>query len=134
MHPAFPAPHLRTNGVLSVLTQRMHTLTTVLQCLNLCILSAVLLGILYLFFGAFPLVFQNNHGFSTSQTGLGKRQGQHLCRGMLIRTTAFLGLFVGMITGVSTDPIWRRVYGRLVDKAQGSEPGMQKRLTIRLTC
>jgi hypothetical protein len=76
--------------------------------LNLCILSAILLGILYLFFGAFPLVFQNNHGFSISQTGL-----------------AFLGIFVGMLTGISTDPIWRRIYGRLVRQReeQGGEPG-----------
>lgn len=83
-------------------------LTAVFQCLNLCILSAILLGILYLFFGAFPLVFQNNHGFSISQTGL-----------------AFLGLFVGMITGICTDPIWKRIYGRLVQQReeQGGEPG-----------
>ncbi|KKY14154.1 putative benomyl methotrexate resistance protein [Diplodia seriata] len=40
------------------------------MCLNLCILSSILLGILYLFFGAFPLVFQNNHGFTLSQVGL----------------------------------------------------------------
>ncbi|KAL1629919.1 hypothetical protein SLS54_000777 [Diplodia seriata] len=53
------------------------------MCLNLCILSSILLGILYLFFGAFPLVFQNNHGFTLSQVGL-----------------AFLGLFVGMILGI----------------------------------
>jgi hypothetical protein len=72
------------------------------------VLSAILLGILYLFFGAFPLVFQNNHGFSISQTGL-----------------AFLGLLVGMLTGVCTDPIWRKVYGRLVRQReeQGGEPG-----------
>lgn len=50
------------------------------MCLNLCILSAILLGILYLFFGAFPLVFEKNHGFTISQTGL-----------------TFLGLFVGMV-------------------------------------
>ncbi|KAH7069750.1 benomyl/methotrexate resistance protein [Paraphoma chrysanthemicola] len=78
------------------------------MCLNLCILSAILLGILYLFFGAFPLVFQNNHGFSIAQTGL-----------------AFLGLFVGMLAGICTDPIWRRIYGRLVRQReeQGGEPG-----------
>ncbi|KAJ4988291.1 bicyclomycin resistance [Stagonosporopsis vannaccii] len=78
------------------------------MCLNLCILSAILLGILYLFFGAFPLVFRTNHGFSVSQVGL-----------------AFLGLFVGMLTGICTDPIWRRIYGRLVRQreAQGGEPG-----------
>jgi hypothetical protein len=83
-------------------------LTVVFQCLSLCILSAILLGILYLFFGAFPLVFQNNHGFSISQVGL-----------------AFLGLLVGMLTGISTDPIWRRIYGRLVRQREekGGEPG-----------
>ncbi|CAO2647530.1 Nn.00g084520.m01.CDS01 [Neocucurbitaria sp. VM-36] len=78
------------------------------MCLNLCILSAILLGILYLFFGAFPLVFQNNHGFSIAQTGL-----------------TFLGLLVGMLTGICTDPIWRRIYNRLVRQReeQGGEPG-----------
>lgn len=77
------------------------------MCLNLCILSAILLGILYLFFGAFPLVFQNNHGFSLSQTGL-----------------TFLGLFVGMIAGICSDPIWRRWYEKLVqaNTPQGEEP------------
>lgn len=36
-----------------------------------------------------------------------------------------MGLFVGMLTGVCTDPIWRRIYGRLVRQrqAQGGEPG-----------
>lgn len=29
------------------------------MCFNLCLFSAILLGILYLFFGAFPLVFEN---------------------------------------------------------------------------
>ncbi|KAF4543191.1 uncharacterized protein LTHEOB_6925 [Lasiodiplodia theobromae] len=78
------------------------------MCLNLCILSSILLGILYLFFGAFPLVFENNHGFTLSQVGL-----------------AFLGLFVGMALGISTDPLWRRNYARLVQRreAQGGEPG-----------
>lgn len=78
------------------------------MCLNLCILSAILLGILYLFFGAFPLVFEKNHGFNISQTGL-----------------TFLGLFVGMVLGISSDPLWRRNYARLVRQreAQGGEPG-----------
>ena len=31
--------------------------------LNLCLFSAILLGVLYLFFGAFEIVFTNNHGF-----------------------------------------------------------------------
>lgn len=65
--------------------------------LNTCLLSAILLGILYLFFGAFPLVFGNNHHFTVSQIGL-----------------SFLGLFVGMIMGILTEPIWRWNYKRLV--------------------
>lgn len=96
------------------------TMGTGKKCLNLCLLSAILLGILYLFFGAFPLVFGNNHGFTLSQTGL-----------------AFLGLLVGMLTGVSSDPIWRRVYGRLVrqreeqgGQAGGSEPEFRLASTI----
>jgi hypothetical protein len=72
------------------------------------------LGILYLFFGAFPLVFQNNHGFSIAQTGL-----------------SFLGLFVGMLTGIASDPLWRRCYDRLVRQNEGgSEPEFRLPSTI----
>ena len=66
----------------------------------------------YLFFGAFPLVFEKNHGFTISQTGL-----------------TFLGLFVGMIAGIMSDPLWRKNYDRLVrqrsariGEADASEP------------
>ncbi len=78
------------------------------MCLNLCIFSAILLGVLYLFFGAFPLVFVNNHGFSLHQVGL-----------------TFLGLLVGMLAGISTDPLFHRYYEMLVRKreADGGEPG-----------
>ncbi|TKA68551.1 hypothetical protein B0A49_06812, partial [Cryomyces minteri] len=78
------------------------------MCLNLCILSAILLGILYLFFGAFPLVFKNNHGFTLSQSGL-----------------TFLGIFIGMIMGILSDPLWRKNYVCLIRKReeQGGEPG-----------
>lgn len=69
------------------------------------------------FFGAFPLVFQNNHGFTISQTGL-----------------AFLGLFVGMLVGITTDLFWRRVYNRLVQRSEaqggGSEPEFRLSATI----
>ena len=78
------------------------------MCLNLCLLSAILLGILYLFFGAFALVFETNHGFSLWQEGL-----------------TFLGIFVGMVIGVCCDPLWRRNYARLVRQREnaGGEPG-----------
>lgn len=69
------------------------------MCLNLCILTALLLGILYLSFGAFPLVFDNNHGFSLSQTGL-----------------SFLGILVGMMIGIASDPLWKKKYADLLHK------------------
>ncbi|EDN99438.1 hypothetical protein SS1G_02292 [Sclerotinia sclerotiorum 1980 UF-70] len=82
------------------------------MCLNLCVFSAILLGILYLFFGAFPLVFEGNHGFQQYQVGL-----------------AFLGLFIGMVLGAATDPFWQKNYARLIKQREqmtgevgGSEP------------
>ena len=59
------------------------------MCLNLCIFSAILLGVLYLFFGAFNLVFSHNHSFELWQIGL-----------------SFLGLLVGLAAGVFTDPLY----------------------------
>lgn len=67
------------------------------MCLLLCMYSALLLGILYLFFGAFPLVFETNHGFELWQTGM-----------------TFLGLMVGMFVSFATMPLWKRNYLRLV--------------------
>ncbi|KAF2396958.1 MFS general substrate transporter [Trichodelitschia bisporula] len=74
-------------------------LTLEVMCLNLCILSAILLGILYLFFGAFVFVFREVYGFSLEQTGI-----------------TFLGIMVGMLIGISTDPFWRRNYQKLVKR------------------
>lgn len=69
------------------------------------------------FFGAFPLVFQNNHNFTVSQTGL-----------------SFLGLFVGMLAGIISDLFWRRRYNRLVQRSEaqggGSEPEFRLPATI----
>ncbi|KAF4962165.1 hypothetical protein FSARC_9739 [Fusarium sarcochroum] len=66
------------------------------MCLNLCLYSAILLGILYLFFGAFPLIFSNVYGFNLWQIGL-----------------SFLGIAAGLIVGIATNPIWHRVHLRL---------------------
>jgi hypothetical protein len=71
------------------------------MCMLLCLYSALLLGILYLFFGAFPLVFRVNHDFELWQVGL-----------------TFCGLGVGMIVGVMTDPWWHKNYSRLVRKQE----------------
>lgn len=72
------------------------------MCLLLCLFSAILLGILYLFFGAFSLIFGNVYGFNLWQTGL-----------------AFLGIMVGMLAASATNPIWHRVYNRLLAQNGG---------------
>jgi hypothetical protein len=76
------------------------------MCLNLCIFSAILLGILYLFFGAFPLVFGKTHGFNLWQSGL-----------------TFLGLGIGMIVAIFTDPLWHHIRTKLIRKLE-SETGV----------
>ncbi|KAF7593972.1 hypothetical protein BBP40_010369 [Aspergillus hancockii] len=81
------------------------------MCFCLCIFSAILLGIIYLFFGAFQLVFGNVYGLELWQRGL-----------------CFLGLFVGMVFAILSDPFWRRVYQRLEEKhkrAGGTEEDFQ---------
>lgn len=81
------------------------------MCLNLCLFSAIVLGILYLFFGAFNLVFTEIYGFNTWLVGM-----------------SFLGLLIGMLLAIGTDPIWHRNYNRLLKKheartgQQTSEP------------
>jgi hypothetical protein len=57
------------------------------MCLNLCLFSAIVLGIQYLFFGAFGIVFRNNHNFELWQIGL-----------------TFSGISVGMLAAVATVP------------------------------
>ncbi|KAJ5150877.1 drug/proton antiporter YHK8 [Penicillium canariense] len=82
--------------VLRSMHRPLVLLTMEPMCLNLCVFSAILLGILYLFFGAFQLVFNEVYGFNQWQRGL-----------------CFMGLFVGMVLAIMSDPIWRRNYMRL---------------------
>ncbi|KAL3445809.1 major facilitator superfamily domain-containing protein [Aspergillus insuetus] len=63
------------------------------MCFCLCLYSAILLGILYLFFGAFQIVFQSVYGFELWQCGL-----------------SFLGLLAGMVLAVLSDPYWTSHY------------------------
>ncbi|PYI01080.1 MFS transporter [Aspergillus sclerotiicarbonarius CBS 121057] len=97
--------------VLRSIYRPLLLLTLEPMCLNLCIFSAILLGILYLFFGAFQLVFDNVYGFELWQRGL-----------------CFLGLFVGMLFAIFSDPLWRRNYVRLElkhEKAVGRSDDFQ---------
>ncbi|KAF5007706.1 hypothetical protein FDECE_5954 [Fusarium decemcellulare] len=82
------------------------------MCLCLDLFSAILLGILYLFFGAFQLVFRTNHGMNLWQIGL-----------------TFLGLLVGLLIAAASNPIWANIRMRLLKKHEketgqvgGSEP------------
>lgn len=94
--------------VLTSLKRPFQLLVFEPMVLNLCLYSAILLGILYLFFGAFSLVFRENHAFTLSQVGL-----------------TFLGILVGMVCGILCDPFFRSYYLKLVAQreANGGEPG-----------
>lgn len=63
------------------------------MALLLNIWSALLLGILYLTFQAFPIVFETGHGFNVQLTGL-----------------TFLGIGIGMIAAISSQPIWNKIF------------------------
>jgi hypothetical protein len=67
--------------------------------LILNVYTAVLLGLLYLFFGAFPLIFRTNHGFNLWQVGL-----------------TFMGLLVAMIIACLSTPYWTRLRHAMVAK------------------
>lgn len=85
------------------------------MCLNLCIFSAILLGVLYLFFGAFQLVFGNVYHFSLWQRGC-----------------SFLGLLVGMILAILTDPFWRWNYAKFESRHLQSTPDAEYKPEWRL--
>lgn len=69
------------------------------MALILDLYSAILLGILYLFFGAFPLVFEGVYGFNLWQTGL-----------------TFLGLLLGMFSGAMMSGVWVKVRVWLIER------------------
>ncbi|KAF4637041.1 hypothetical protein G7Y89_g1039 [Cudoniella acicularis] len=61
--------------------------------------TSLLQGILYLFFGAFPLVFANNHDFNLWQIGL-----------------TFLGLLIGNVIACLFNPYWHKNWMGLISK------------------
>lgn len=87
------------------LTRPFQMLALEPMCLCLDLYSAILLGILYLFFGAFPLVFKTTHGMNLWQAGL-----------------TFLGIIIGMVLGAAMSPVWVKLRQRLTDRAQVKEP------------
>ncbi|KAJ7049930.1 major facilitator superfamily domain-containing protein [Mycena amicta] len=67
--------------------------------------TAILLGILYLFFQAFPLIFEKGHHFNVQMTGL-----------------SFLGIGLGMFIGLATQPWWNRRIARVAAANGGKAP------------
>jgi len=67
--------------------------------------NALILGILYLAFQAFPIIFENGHGFNMQDTGL-----------------SFLGIGLGMVLALATQPFWNRFNHREGLKYNGKPP------------
>ncbi|KAI6103948.1 major facilitator superfamily domain-containing protein [Pisolithus croceorrhizus] len=67
--------------------------------------NALLLGILYLAFQAFPIIFQDKHHFNLQMTGL-----------------SFLGLGIGMLLALSTLPLWNRLFEHKAKQVDGTYP------------
>jgi len=75
------------------------------MALLLALWNALVLGILYLAFQAFPIIFEEGHGFNVQMTGM-----------------SFLGIGLGMIIALASQPYWNRVYGREFKKYGGNAP------------
>lgn len=95
-------------------TRPFQLLAREAMLLLLCLWSALLLGILYLFFVAFPIVFAE-HGFNLQEIGL-----------------SFLGIGIGMISAVCTMPYWARHYTRLVQTKGNGTPEPEFRLPVAM--
>ncbi|EIW61904.1 MFS general substrate transporter [Trametes versicolor FP-101664 SS1] len=75
------------------------------MALALDLWSALVLGILYLAFQAFPIIFEDVHGFNVQQTGL-----------------SFLGIGIGMFAALGTQPYWNGLFARQTIQYKGNAP------------
>ncbi|KAF5362585.1 hypothetical protein D9757_013322 [Collybiopsis confluens] len=73
--------------------------------------SALIFGILYLTFQAFPIIFGKGHGFNVQEVGL-----------------SFIGIGIGMLAGVMTQPFFNRYLLRQAERAGGVLPPPEARL------
>lgn len=72
---------------------------------NRIVRSALLLGILYLAFQAFPIIFGEVHGFNTQSVGL-----------------SFLGIGLGMMIALASQPFWNRLFAQQAKSLKGDPP------------
>ena len=74
--------------------------------------TALVLGILYLAFQAFPIIFGDEHGFNTQMVGC-----------------SFLGIGLGLCLGTCTQIYWNKLYRQHHEKHNGNPPP-----EVRLIC
>ncbi|KAF4588404.1 hypothetical protein EYR40_009954 [Pleurotus pulmonarius] len=108
--PKYYAPLERSEGslLMAILVSCYKPFQLILfdqMALLLDVWSALILGILYLTFQAFPIIFENGHGFNMQSAGL-----------------SFLGIGFGMMLAISTQPLWNRHFLRQRQKFEGSPP------------
>jgi hypothetical protein len=77
--------------------------------LILSLYTALVYGILYGLFAAFPIVFQRHKGFTSGESGL-----------------AFLGIGTGIVIAVIIAPFENKRYLRVVQKGGGYAPPEQR--------
>lgn len=66
--------------------------------------TALILGIQYLAFQAFPVIFQEGHGFNVQSTGM-----------------SFLGIGLGMVLAISTQPFWNKYAVQTYHRAHSTD-------------
>ncbi|KAJ5908613.1 hypothetical protein N7495_001295 [Penicillium taxi] len=81
------------------------------------IYMSVLYGLLYMFFVAFPIVYQDGKGWSASKTGL-----------------MFIPLAVGVLMGAACAPIVNKNYLTLVAKYNGKPPAEMRLIPMMVSC
>ncbi|KZT29306.1 MFS general substrate transporter [Neolentinus lepideus HHB14362 ss-1] len=67
--------------------------------------NALILGILYLTFQAYPIIFENGHGYSMQSTGF-----------------TFLAIGLGMLISLGTQPYWNRLEACMSARCCGASP------------
>ncbi|KZT12708.1 MFS transporter [Laetiporus sulphureus 93-53] len=75
------------------------------MALSLDVWNALILGILYLTFEAFPIIFENGFGFNYQETGM-----------------SFIGIGVGMCAALATQPLWNRFHRKKAQEHGGVLP------------
>lgn len=80
------------------------------MALLLCIATAILLGIIYMFFSAFDIIYAA-HGFTSTQVGL-----------------VFIGQIVGVSIGSASQGLWNRYYSTAICEEATGKPAPEEHL------